>query len=54
VKCRHGILGKCPQCEGALDRDRLLMEVAKLVAQLADSAGLDTSGLEAMLRKASR
>jgi len=54
VKCRHGVTGRCAQCEGQSLRGELLIEVARLVVQLGDSAGLDTSRVEAVLKELRR
>ena len=51
MKCRHGNTGACPLCRGEGVRGKMLLEVARLVLQLADTNGLDTSGLEALLRE---
>ena len=54
MKCRHGVLGKCPLCQQEQRRakrepiiDATLKEMGRLILELADSQGLNTERLEA-------
>lgn len=49
MRCRHGVTGPCAQCRVLSVRAEILDEVAKLVLELAESRGLDTSRLRALL-----
>lgn len=58
MKCRHGILGKCPLCLQARRRgkrepviDATLKEMGRLILDLADSHGLNTERLEGLLKE---
>ena len=51
MKCRHGITGPCPRCQGEEFRREALLEIGRLVVALAENNGLDTSRLEFLLRK---
>ena len=51
MRCRHGNVGKCSLCNAEQVRGVLLVEVARLVFLLGDSAGLDVSKLESLLKE---
>lgn len=51
MKCRHGVTGRCVECGAEIARGELLVELARLVAQIADSHGFDTSRIEDLMRR---
>ena len=49
MMCRHGVTGPCAQCARSTRDAQILHEVARLVAELAHSHGLDASRLRTLM-----